>query len=92
MVVALEGGEYARPFLGVQAEGERDVAAAAQQVFGNLRHVGGRDPRGRPGDTYRCDGLVVFIEDRRTDTTNADFDFLIVNGVSSATHALQGFQ
>src|SRR5476651_2665922 len=74
VVVALEGGEYPRPLLGVKAQGEGDVAAAAQEVFGNLRHGGRRNPRGWPGDTYRCDGLMVFIEDGRAHTANTHFD------------------
>src|ERR1700677_4387275 len=32
VVVALEGGEYPRPLLDVQPQGERDVTAAAQEV------------------------------------------------------------
>src|ERR1700753_3975490 len=70
VVVAFEGGENPGSLLGVKAQGEGDVTTAAKQVFGDLGHVGGGDPRGRSRDAYRRNGLTVFVEDRRTHTAN----------------------
>jgi hypothetical protein len=88
VVMALEGRKDTRPFFCMRTKGDGDVATAAEQVLGYLRHGGRRDPRRGAGDTYGRNRPTFFIEDRRTNTTHTYFDLLVVDGVTTAPDPL----